>query len=425
MQKIYPSKVKGRVVAPPSKSQGIRAIFAALLASGESSIEIPSLCDDVKAAMRCAEALGASIQGDNSRIRVHGPRKLKPNLNFRPLSEDGYLEIDCGESALCLRMATAICALSASKIRLNARGTLVQRNTPMIDKVLSNFGVQLQSDAGLPPFNISGRLEASNALINAAQTSQLLSGLLFALPLTSQNSEIDVINLTSKPYLEMSLEILAHFGISISASADLSHFKIPGNQSYKASSIKIEGDWSAAAPLLVAGALSGPIEIVGLNHQSKQADRAILSVLEQVGAKIKADSSSIIVERGDTKPFKFNAADCPDIVPALCALAVSLDQESIILGAQRLMNKESNRAQVLVEEFSKLGAQISLNADELRVTPAKLKGAEVDAHSDHRIAMTLAVAGLSASSELSISASSSVSKSYPNFFRDLQRISVK
>jgi len=184
----------------------------------------------------------------------------------------------------------------------------------------------------------------------------------------------------------------------------------------------VEGDWSGASFLLVAGAITGSVTITGLNTASAQADRAILKVLELVGASIEKASDAICVARKDLRPFEFDATDCPDLFPPLVALASSCEGRSVIHGLERLTHKESDRACALVSEFSKLGIVVTTKANSMEVTGGNIREAVVDAHNDHRIAMACAVAALRARGNSAINGEACVSKSYPDFFSDLETL---
>jgi 3-phosphoshikimate 1-carboxyvinyltransferase len=202
----------------------------------------------------------------------------------------------------------------------------------------------------------------------------------------------------------------------------MNQFFIKGNQLYKPCAYTVEGDWSGAAFMLVAGAIGGSITVKGLCEQSCQGDRAILNVLEEAGAQIDVNENSISVHQRNLKAFQFDATECPDLFPPLVALAANCEGKSTIYGAQRLIHKESNRALALVSEFAKLGTEIELHKDKIDVKGAQLKRAVISSHNDHRIAMACAVAALKGDGEVAIDCPSCVFKSYPTFFEDLDSV---
>jgi 3-phosphoshikimate 1-carboxyvinyltransferase len=273
------------------------------------------------------------------------------------------------------------------------------------------------------PVKISGPLRAGNYKINGSFSSQILSGLLIALPLCHSDSEIVVDNLKSKTYVDMTISVMAAFGVECS-HWNYSKFNIKGNQIYKGTEYAVEGDWSAAANLLVAAAISGNITIRALEVDSKQADVQILTALEQYGAKISIlNPRAISVQKNENKPFNFDATDCPDLFPPLVVLAASCQGQSKIKGIHRLIHKESNRLESLKDIFSKLGLKLHSENDELIIKGSgQLTGNAIDSHNDHRIAMSGAIAATLTNTPIFISNTQCVKKSYPNFFEDLEKV---
>jgi 3-phosphoshikimate 1-carboxyvinyltransferase len=245
-----------------------------------------------------------------------------------------------------------------------------------------------------------------------------------SLPLADDDSEIKVTNLKSKPYIDMTLDILKDFGIEIS-NKDYKVFRIPGRQQYKALKYEVESDWSGGAFLLVAGAINGDLRITGLHSASFQSDAGILKALEMAGADLKIHDSYIEAAKSTMKAFEFDATESPDLFPPLVALASYCEGVTRIKGASRLTYKESDRASTIVEEFGKMNITIEVNNDQMFVTGGKVNGARVNSHEDHRIAMAEAVAALGATDEVFIKDSHCVAKSYPGFFDDLRKIGAK
>ena len=406
---IVPSEIGGNVQAPPSKSMTQRALAAALLAEGESIITNPSLCDDSLAAMKIASGLGAEVINKGNELRIRGSRGLKKrNLN-------------CGESGLAIRMFSPIAALNDTEIIMTGTGSLKKRPMLMIEDALRQFGISCTSEGGFLPLTIRGPLNGGYCQIDGSVSSQLLTGLLMALPVAAKNSEIKVVNLKSKPYIEMTLQVLDRFGIRIYRTG-YTHFRIDGNQHYRARKFEVESDWSAGALLLVAGAINGEITVNGLRPDSRQSDKAILTVLDNAGARISIKETSIGVKKSDLKAFVFDATESPDLFPPLVALASFCEGISSIKGVSRLVYKGSNRARALADEFGKLNIKVEINDDTMLVTGGSVTGGHVDSNGDHRIAMAAAVAALGASGKIFIKDSHCVNKSYPDFFRDLRHL---
>jgi 3-phosphoshikimate 1-carboxyvinyltransferase len=222
----------------------------------------------------------------------------------------------------------------------------------------------------------------------------------------------------------MTLGLLREFGIKVKCNKSLSRFDMLGGQRYMARTSTVEGDWSGAAFLLVAGAIAGKVQVDGLNMHSRQADRAILRALRLAGAKVKLGKGSVSVKEHELRAFKFDATDCPDLFPPLAALACNCAGTSVIFGAKRLAGKESNRAIALQAELGKMGAKIQVSKDRMLVVGGRLRGAKVDSHNDHRVAMSCAIAALNSAKGADIKNERCVSKSYPQFFRDLESLQV-
>jgi len=408
---VDPSAIKGKIKAPASKSMTQRAIAAALLADGQSIIHNPSYCDDSLAAMSIAVGLGARVEPEANELKINGSVELKePKLN-------------CGESGLAIRMFSPIAALYPTEITMVGANSLKKRPMIMIEEALKQLGVKSSSAGGFLPLTIHGPIKGGFCEIDGSVSSQLLTGLLMALPLASKDSEIKVNNLKSKPYIDMTIRLLNSFGIKIH-NTDYKQFRIPGNQKYIPGSYTVEGDWSGAAFLLVAGAINGNLSIVGLNQESLQSDRAIISALEKAGAHIKINENQIDISKSELKAFDFDATDCPDLFPPLVALASFCTGLSTIKGVSRLIHKESNRGETLKEEFNKMNIKIEIKDDLMLITGGKPQGAHVESHEDHRIAMAVAVTALGAAGKVYIRDSQCVVKSYPGFFDDLRTLGV-
>ena len=416
MKSVVPSTVKGRVAAPPSKSMMVRAVAAALLADGTSRIANASYCDDALTALAIIEVLGARIhKGEKELLTIRGTGKNALN--------PGSI-LDCGESGLCMRMFTPIAALQDKEVMLFASGSLRVRPMGMVEE-LGALGVSCKTDSGHAPIRVTGPMNGGHISIDASVSSQLLTGLLTALPLCEKDSLISVSKLRSAPYVMMTIELLKYFGVSVRHDERLEEFFVRGDQTYGPSTYTVEGDWSGASFLLVAGAAMGSVTVMGLNLASLQADRAILDVLERVGASIEAASDSVSIERRELKPFEFDATDCPDLFPPLVALASGCEGKSVIYGLERLTHKESDRARALLAEFAKLGIIVNIRGNSMEVYGGDIREAVVDAHNDHRIAMACAVAALRAKGNVGITGEACVSKSYPGFFADLEALREK
>jgi 3-phosphoshikimate 1-carboxyvinyltransferase len=415
MKLVTPSTVKGTVAAPPSKSMMGRAVAATLLADGISVIRNPSFCDDARTALDIIGALGAVMsEGEKLAIRGTGKRLLYPKKG----------SLDCRESGLCMRMFTPIAALLDREVALSASGSLRSRPMGMVEG-LGALGVTCGTDRGHAPITVRGPMKGGDITVDASVSSQLLTGLLMALPICETDSRIAVTGLKSTPYVRMTLSLLKGFGVTITHDEGLTAFVVEGGQEYQPATYTVEGDWSGAAFLLVAGALAGSVTVTGLDLASPQADRGILDVLESVGASITTGKDYVSAQRKDLKPFQYDATDCPDLFPPLVALASSCEGKSVIYGVERLKHKESDRALALASEFAKLGILIRTTGNGMEIYGGNVRGSVVESHNDHRIAMACAVAALRAGGDVAISGEACVGKSYPDFFSDLAALGVK
>lgn len=416
MKAVNSSQVNGSIRAPASKSVMIRAAAASLLAAGTSYLLNPSLCADSLAALGIVETLGADVEFDRKCVSIRGTGGLSMK-GFRKNT------INCGESGLCMRMFTPITGLMPYRFVIEGSGSLNLRPMAALE-ALSDLGVFCETSGGYPPVIVRGPMKGGNITLDASTTSQFLTGLLMTAPLCREETAIAVTNLKSKPYVAMTLELLKDFGISVDHDSGLTSFRIRGNQCYEARTYRIEGDWSGAAFLLVAGAIAGSIEVKGLKTDSFQADRAVLEGLRRAGALVETGDDNVLVRKSDLMAFEFDAADCPDLVPPLAALAANCRGKSLIHGAGRLKHKESDRAAALVSEFARLSIKIRISGDTMEIYGGKPMGDLVDSHNDHRIAMACAIAALNGERPVMIDNYQCVAKSYPDFFRDVRSVQV-
>jgi len=342
-----------------------------------------------------------------------------PNKSINDLNNNQYQNIYCNESAFCLRLFSIIGGMFNQKYNFTGQGSLLNRQTTGLKNIIIDLGAFCNTNNNLPPFEIQGPYKPNKIKMDGSSGSQILSGLLFTLPLLSGDSEISVYNQKSKPYIDLTINILYNFGISIT-NENYEHYYIKGNQQFKPGNFIIEGDWSCAAYMLAAGAISGSVKVFGLLNDSCQADKIIIDILRVIGAHTEITNEYISVTNKELKCFEMDASDSPDLFPVLVAIACNCQGKSIIHGIDRLINKESDRASVLLQEFQKLGADISVENNSMIIHGCKLTGGLVDSHNDHRIAMALAVSGLTSAETVTIQNALCVSKSYPDFFRDLK-----
>ncbi len=409
---IFPSGIKGQLQAPASKSMLQRAIAAAFLSNANVQIDGYSPSADADAAIGLVRDLGVNIQIEET------------SLFFTPNNQPKKSRLNIGESGLGIRLFSPILALFDQPFTIEANGTLQKRPMYLIEKVLKLNGVVCSTINGFAPIHILGPLKGGAINFDASEGSQLLSGLLMALPVLAKSSELVVSDLKSKPYIDMTIALLNDFGIKVEHH-DYTRFKIAGNQKYQAKKYLVEGDWSGAAFHLVAAAISGEALVENLRGDSLQGDKNIVDVLRLVGAKITQDENRIFIEKKELKAFVYDATETPDLFPPLAALAASCKGVSRIKGVHRLIHKESNRAEAIRTIFEKLGLKIEFADDEMIIEGTQARGGIVSSFHDHRMAMMAAVLGLTSKTPIQITEAESVEKSYPLFFEDLQKLGVQ
>lgn len=430
---IHQGVLGGVILAPASKSSMQRACAAALLRAGETVIHHPGHSNDDKAALRVIQALGAKVEtlADGS-LLVRSAGKV-----------GGAEEVNCGESGLGLRMFAPIIGLSDRAIRVVGEGSLVRRPMDFFDEIFPQLGIRVVSNGGKLPLEIQGPLQPRDIEIDGSLSSQFLTGLLFGFAAAgAPGVTIRVRDLKSKPYIDLTLQVMKHFGWEI-GNDNYEAFTFPKPDTRKADvpaganasrDYTVEGDWSGGAFLLVAGAIAGPVTVLGLDTSSTQADKAIVRAICDAGAFFEDREDGMVVgpaarAGGDGRglhAFRFDATDCPDLFPPLVALASFCSGTTEILGVSRLAHKESDRGVTLQDEFGKMGVKIELDGNRMLVHGGGMvKGATVHSRHDHRIAMACAVAALKAAGPVTIEEADAINKSYPDFYFHLQQLGAQ
>ena len=400
------------MTAPPSKSMTHRALTLAALARGRSRIVNPLAADDTEATASVLQKLGVKtarggewvIEGGDLRAPAGG--------------------LHCGESGTTLRFMAAICALVDGECRLTGGPSLSSRPVGPLLGALTQLGVRNESRGGLPPVTVAGtgRIGGGEASLPGDVSSQFVSALLAVAPLAEAPVEITLTTkLESHPYVAMTMDAMRAFGVEAEASPDMRHLTAP-LMPYRAATVNVEGDWSSASYPLAAGALGGEVTVKGLNAGSSQADKAILPLLSEMGARVSLSGGSVRVSVSGLRGIEADLSDCPDLLPVVSALCAAAEGKSRLTGLGRLRLKESDRVAAMAEGLTRMGAEISYDADSAVITGGPLKGAEIDSWGDHRIAMSLAVLALHAEGETTIKNAGCVSKSYPGFWGDLASI---
>ena len=417
---IQPSAISGIINAPTSKSSMQRACAAALLNEGKTTIANSGKSNDDLAALEVIKILGATVtEVDENQIII-------TSKGIQPISD----EMNCGESGLGIRMFAPIAALSNKSIVISGTGSLLTRPMNFFDEIFPKLDIVIESNNGKLPIKIKGPLQPKNITIDGSLSSQFLTGLLMAFgKAATERVTISVTNLKSKPYIDLTLQVMHIFGYEVINNNFESFLIKPVSKSTdKIIEYTVEGDWSGGAFLLVAGAIAGKITVNGLDTFSTQADKAILQALIDCSSTISIQEKQIDIGSPATgnsglKAFHFDATDCPDLFPPLVALAAYCNGTTGIEGVNRLAHKESNRGLTLQEEFGKMGIVLKLQDDLMLVEGGTgVKGGTVHSHHDHRIAMACAVAGLIADGETIIEEAEAINKSYPDFYEHLKQL---
>ena len=413
--KVMPSALDGDITVPPSKSAAHRAIIAASLAYGTSIIRNVDLSSDINATIRACKSLGARITMKNDgryhTLTIDGG----PHIN-------GSAHIDCAESGSTLRFFIPIaCALPGPKV-FTGEGRLPQRPIDTYYDIFARDSIVYSRPEGLNlPLTVSGTLNGGDYVLNGGVSSQYITGLLFALPLLDTDSTVTVTGkYESKGYVDMTVCILADFGINIDVKGN--QYSVQGGQKYTPRRYAVEGDYSQAAFFLVGGAIAGDIRIGGLSDNSLQPDSAVVDILRRMGADITRDGDTLLVRKSHLHSTSFDVSQCPDLVPPLAVAAAFADSTTHITGAARLRIKESDRIESMRMNLAALGIDVQTTDDRMTIHGGHINTGTIDSHNDHRITMAFAAAALGSESGLIIKGAQSIDKSYPGFFTDLKKI---
>ena len=404
--------------APGSKAYTHRALLASLLSEGKSIIDGALHCDDTQRTLEGMQRLGAKVVVKKTRTISYGVRR--PTTTNRPF--------DCGESGATLRFLTAIASTSLRTVRLTCSPRLANRPLDPLVKAINVLGASARAFSDTRGFEIMvrGPLRGGEVTARGDISSQFISGLLFAAPLAIRDVTIDVEGkLESRPYVDMSIDVLRKHGISIDESETT--FRIPAPQKFVPASHQVPGDFSSAAFLIAATGVAGAeIRISGLGSYELEPDSAMMKVAPEIGLEVQQDGDSLTIGKGELNGFDFDASNNPDLVPPLEILGCFADGSTEIRGVKRLVYKESNRLQTLPTELGKMGAKIHVGNDMIKIEGNReLVGSTFDSHGDHRVAMACAAASLGAKGESVIQDSKAVSKSYPEFFQDLTKLGAQ
>lgn len=407
-------KVSGVIHIPASKSHTQRVFAAALLRKGKTLVSNAGHSEDEIAALHIIQDLGATIVQEDGTIQI---------------SSDGIIKnvesINCGESGLAARLFTPIAALSLSPIVINGEGSLRKRPMHIFASVFEQLQIALPDFNGHIPFLVKGPLLPANISVDGKLSSQFISGLLFAYSVAAKEKVIiEVDELVSRPYIDLTLEVLEVFGKKVSHN-EYRFFEIdPANFVQKPDvKISIESDWSSAAFWICAAALSGNLKLEGLNPNSKQADRILPDFIAKAGAQVHWQNEQLFVAKDKLQAFDADLNQSPDLFPVLAVFAACCAGKSRLKGLQRLIHKESNRAESICKLLDLLQVTFEIAADELIIYGTRsFPSISYDCPNDHRMAMAAALASIRCSGSIAIENAQCVGKSYPDFWEDVMRL---
>jgi len=391
------------IKAPPSKSMAHRAILAAMLSQEPCVVDNVCLSADVKATLSAAKSLGKNWTYSDGKV------------TFGKKEQVNFANINANESGSTLRFLIPICGAMGVKTTFTGQGKLPQRPYDILANVMTKNGVQFDKNFGLP-LTISGQLKSGVYHVAGDVSSQYITGLLYALPLLGGDSEIVLTTpLQSKGYVDMTLSVLNDFDIKIEQTEN--GYKIKGNQQYKAKDFVVEGDWSNGAFWLVAGALNNGITVTGLDANSLQGDKQILSVLKQMGAKITQKQNEIVIEKSTLKGVEIDVSQIPDLAPVLSVALACANGKGKITNASRLKIKESDRLQAINDNLQAVGIKTLLGNDWVEIEGCPdIAGGNAKGFNDHRIVMSMAVLSTQTQNGITTNDAQAINKSYPDFF---------
>lgn len=394
LTKIYAGKAKGEFTAPPSKSMAHRYLICSALAEGKSLIDNVSYSNDIHATINCLKSIGVSISVKRRKASVENSGEYK----------SGCI-LDCMESGSTLRFLIPICLALGIDVTFKGSERLLSRPLDVYEKICRESGFVFEKEN--EKLHVCGKLKPGKYVISSEVSSQFASGLLFSLPLLSEDSEIVFDGkVNSRSYIEMTLSAIRDFGIDAGWTSE-NTILIKGNQKYSERQCRIEGDYSNAAFFEAMNYLGSEISVKGLREDSLQGDRVAFEFFK----KMKEGFCEIDI------------SDCPDLAPVLMALGGALNGVKLT-GTTRLKVKESNRGEVMKQELEKFGIKTDVQDDTITVYKSKLTSPKktIDSHNDHRIAMATAVLMTVTGGE--IEGSQAVNKSFPEFFEEMEKLGI-
>lgn len=411
--KIIPTKLKGVVQVPPSKSLAHRAIICASLAKGVSRIDNIEYSKDIQATIKAMKSLGTIIEEFENYLIIDGTTTFTKQNS----------EIDCEESGSTLRFMVPISIVEENKVHFVGRGNLGKRPLDTFYEIFERQNIGYMYKKDVLDLYVIGKLKPEHYIIPGNISSQFITGLLFALPLLKGDSIIEITStLESKGYIDLTLQMLSQYGIKI-INNDYKSFVVMGNQEYQAHDYRVEADFSQAAFYLVAGAIGNDVVLTDLNLNSLQGDKATLSILEAMGAKINVVSDGIKVTGENLSATQVDASQCPDVIPVVSVALALAQGKSEVINAKRLRIKECDRIIATSSQLNELGGSVVELSDSMTIRGvSEFVGGNCSSFADHRIAMMLAIAATRCNQSVIIDNMECVEKSYPSFWEDYQSL---
>lgn len=403
---IKGASLAGRVIVPASKSEAHRYMICAALADVPTEIEMHGICSDIEATADCLASLGAGVERTQSGYRIS---PVKDVLNGNTLR--------CRDSGSTLRFLLPVAAALGAEASFYREGKLHERPLVPLDCEMERHGTSLVGDGRL--LHIKGQMSGCEYKIAANISSQFISGILMALPIIGGGTVELEGKIESAGYIDITVAVMKRFGVDV--SFDGNKLCVPqGSRYVSPASVTVSGDWSGAAFWVAAGALSKDgIDVCGVDTDSLQGDKRIVGVVNDIGADVKIDGGCVCVKRNKLNGLDVDASDIPDIVPIISVLSSVSKGKTVISGAERLRIKESDRLATTTETLTLMGADVKELSDGLSICGvSELRGAVIESHRDHRIAMSAAISSMMCDGEVTVLGAECVNKSYPAFWDD-------
>jgi 3-phosphoshikimate 1-carboxyvinyltransferase len=406
------------VDAPPSKAHTLRALIISSLSTGKCTIYNPLLGEDQRNVIECLKCLGVKIEAGSDKITVVGAdpsTTLRAGVRYTPVKN----ELNVGESGVGMNFLTSAANLAIKPVVITGSKRITERPIGEVVEGLRQLGCRIEylAKEGFPPIKIyGGGIGGGEAAIKGSKTSQYFSSIVISSPYAGKKVTLKCTDeMTEKPYFDISLQMMAEFGIKVKNN-NYKQIEIPQGR-YSAREITIEGDYSSASFFFLAAAIcKSKVTVRGLRTDTKQGDKAFLTLLEKMGCRVSETSNGICIQGQKLTAIEQDMSDLPDLVPPLAIACAFAKGESRLTNIGHLRDKECDRLAVMVSELSKMGEEASCDENSLIIKGSgKIQGAQIDPHNDHRIAMSFAVAGL-ATGEQRIEDEKCVAKSFPDFW---------